>query len=71
MKYEPVKDYAERKRISALIDQCEKERTMRVETMSCQECRHYEVGKPCKPFLNELDCHYEPKDEPQTEGEGE
>lgn len=35
--------------------------TERVETMSCQECKHYEVGKPCKPFLNECDCHYEPQ----------
>lgn len=35
--------------------------TERAETMSCQECKHYEVGKPCKPFLNECDCHYEPQ----------
>lgn len=35
--------------------------TERVETMSCQECKHFEVGKPCKPFLNECDCHYEPQ----------
>ena len=28
MKYEPVKDQAERKRIFALIEQCEKEQTM-------------------------------------------
>lgn len=28
MKYEPVKDHAERKRISALIERCEKEETM-------------------------------------------
>ncbi len=28
MKYEPVKDHAERKRIFAMIEQCEKEQTM-------------------------------------------
>ena len=36
-----------------------------VETMSCEECKHYRIGKPCEPFLNELDCRYEPKTEPQ------
>ena len=39
----------------------------RVETMSCQECKHYEVGKPCKPFLNECDCRYEPQTERESE----
>ena len=32
-----------------------------VETMSCEECKHYRIGKPCEPFLNELDCKYEPQ----------
>ena len=33
MKHEPVKDHAERKRISALIERCGKEQTMRYENM--------------------------------------
>ena len=32
-----------------------------VETMSCEECKYYRIGKPCEPFLNESDCSYEPK----------
>ena len=37
MKYEPTKDYAERKRISALIEQCKKEQTMR-----CVDCEQHD-----------------------------
>jgi hypothetical protein len=38
-----------------------------VETMSCQECRHFREGMPCRPYIVGLECNYEPKDEPQTE----
>ena len=33
MKYEPVKDHAERKRILSLIERCKKEQTMKYENM--------------------------------------
>ena len=35
-----------------------------VETMSCQECKHWQMGYHCDV---DWDCKYEPKDEPQTE----
>ena len=42
-----------------------------VETMSCQECKHFRENMPCRPYIVGLECKYEPKDEPQTEREGE
>ena len=36
-----------------------------VETMSCQECKHWDMGYHCDVGW---DCKYEPKTEPQTEG---
>ena len=36
-----------------------------VETMSCQECKHWDMGYHCDVGW---DCKYEPKDEPQTDG---
>ena len=45
-----------------------------VETMSCQECKHFHENAVM--YLDQCDycfkdCKYEPKDEPQTEREGE
>ena len=37
-----------------------------VETMSCQECRHYVGEYECEPARNNV-CFYEPKDEPQSD----
>lgn len=44
----------------------------RVETMSCQECKHWVELSPvdgrCDLVYTVLDCRYEPRDELQTEG---
>ena len=45
-----------------------------VETMSCQECKHFHENAVM--YLDQCDycfkdCKYEPKDEPQTEREDE
>ena len=37
-----------------------------VETMSCQECRHYVGEYECEPARNNV-CAYQPKDEPKTQ----
>ena len=38
--------------------------TERAETMSCQECKHWDMGYHCDVGW---DCKYEPEDEPQTD----
>lgn len=55
MKYEPVKDHAERKRISALIEQCEKEQTMRDITLMPNDyiVTHIKTDTICEHFSND------------------
>lgn len=36
-------------------------KTDRVETMSCQECKHFREDMPCRPYIVGLECKYEPK----------
>ena len=38
-----------------------------VETMSCQECKHWDDIRNCWIMKSYGECHYEPKEEPQTE----
>ena len=38
-----------------------------VETMSCQECKHWDDMRNCWIMKSYGDCKYEPKTEPQTE----
>ena len=49
MKHEPVKDHAERKRISDLIEQCETEQTMKC----CGNCEYRRQSK-LKIQFNEI-----------------
>ena len=49
-----------------------KDEPQTVETMSCQECKHF--NENAVMYLDQCEfcfkeCHYEPKDEPQTETE--
>lgn len=51
MKHEPVKDHAERKRISALIEQCEKEQTMKQLTINPNNRQYYS-----EDFIKGFEC---------------
>jgi rubrerythrin len=69
MKHEPVKDHAERKRISALIERCEKEQTMsddefknfdREDLILLIECQKERIGelladRPQGEWIDEAD----------------
>ena len=54
-------------RIADVLERLADCKTEPMETMSCQECKHFRENMPCRPYIVGLECKYEPKDEPQIQ----